>query len=410
MVNEKIKTLHIFENYLPESQNWTFRILNNLEDAEIYVCALDYQNSHYVNSKIHLIDIPPYVSSELMLEGGGITDSFYDKAINKLRRKTKFDKFLEYIAEKVKELKIDLIHCHFANVGWKFMKLRKLSGVPYLVSFYGFDYESLPYTFTEWEKRYQELFTTADMFICEGPFGAGILKSKGCSEKKIKINRMGVDLKKFPFFEREKKENELSLVQISNFFQKKGQAYTLQAFMQAIKTCPNLSLTFVGSDFENIKESLQKIVKENNLEEKVFFLDFIDFSQLYHFLKPYHVFIQPSCYADNRDCEGGAPIVILDAEATGMPVIATTHCDIPLEVIHKKTGFLSPEKNSIALTESIVRFYRMTNETYSEFSKAARAHIEQNFDTVKNTASLKKIYIEKLSNFSISSVVALLVF
>ena len=402
MQEKKLKTLHIFENYLPESQNWTFRILNNFEDVDVYVCALEYHNPQFVNPKINLIEIPGYVNCELMVEGGLHSESFYDKAINKLKRNTRFEKYLEYLAKKIKELGIDLLHCHFANVGWKFMKLRKLTGKPLIVSFYGFDYESLPYTFKDWEKRYQELFNTADLFICEGPFGAGILKSKGCTEKKIRVNRLGVDLKKFPFYEREKKENELSLVQISNFFQKKGHIYTLQAFMQALKTCPNLSLTFVGSDFDNNKEKLRKIVHEHHLEDKVVFLDFLDFSQLYEFLKSFHVFIQPSCYADNRDCEGGAPVAILDAEASGMPVIATTHCDIPQEVIHKRTGYLSPEKNAIALTESIVRFYRMPNDTYQGFAKEAREHIEQNFDTVKNSSMLKNIYLDYLHRFAMS--------
>ena len=216
-----------------------------------------------------------------------------------------------------------------------------------------------------------------------------------------------MDLQKFPFYKREKNENELHLLQMSNFFEKKGQAYTLEAFMQALKTCPNLLLTFVGSDSENIKLKLQEKVNKNHLEDKVFFLDFVDFLKLNNFLKPFHVFIQPSCYADNRDCEGGAPVVILDAEATGMPVIATTHCDIPQEVVHKKTGYLSQEKNVNALTESVIRFYRMTNETYTTFSVEARKHIETNFDSIKNSASLKNIYLEHVNKF-VMSVIALM--
>ena len=70
MEDTKIKTLHIFENYLPESQNWTFRILNNFEDVDVYVCALEYHNPQFVNSKINLIEIPDYVNCELMVEGG----------------------------------------------------------------------------------------------------------------------------------------------------------------------------------------------------------------------------------------------------------------------------------------------------------------------------------------------------
>jgi colanic acid/amylovoran biosynthesis glycosyltransferase len=401
---KRLKTLHIFESYLPESQNWAFRILENFKDTDVYVCTFEYHNPHFITPNINVIPIPDYVSSKLMVEGGDLHDSIYNKAINKLKRKTRFEKYLEFVAAKAKDLEIDLIHCHFANVGWKFMRLKKMTKLPLVISFYGFDYESLPYTFKEWEKRYQELFNVADLFICEGTFGAEILRLKGCPEQKIKVNHLGVDLKRFSFYKREKKENQLRLVQISNFFQKKGQIYSLQAFIQASKTCPNLSLTFVGYDIENNKAKLKKIADENNVQDKVVFLDFLDFSLLHEFLKSYDVFIQPSCYAENRDCEGGAPVAILDAEATGMPVISTTHCDIPNEVIHNKTGYLTQEKNVNALTESIVRFYRMTNETYTEFSKNARKHIEENFDAVKNSASLRNIYVEHLNKLALATI------
>ena len=106
----------------------------------------------------------------------------------------------------------------------------------------------------------------------------------------------------------------------------------------------------------------------------------------------YHVFIHPSCYAANRDCEGGAPIVILDAEATGMPVIATTHCDIPEEVLHNVTGLLSAEKDVSALAESISTFYKMSNETYQQFSNAARKHVVEKFNIQVCANQLQAVY------------------
>lgn len=39
--------------------------------------------------------------------------------------------------------------------------------------------------------------------------------------------------------------------------------------------------------------------------------------------------------------EGGAPIALLDAQATGLPVLSTRHCDIPFEVEHERTGLLA---------------------------------------------------------------------
>lgn len=392
MTGSKLKTLHIFENYLPNSQNWAFRAISNLEEAAIYICALEYSNPQFVTSKIDLINLPDYVSPDLIMEGGYRHDSILQKIITKFKRKAKLEKYISYLVEKTKELEIDLIHCHFANIGWSFLSLKKRTGLPMIVSFYGFDYESLPHTYPVWEKRYRELFEKADMFICEGTFGASILKSKGCPDNKIKINHLGVELNKIPFVNRTKKENELKLVQICNFYEKKGHIYAIEAFKKALITCPNMTLTFVGGEHDGIKRDLQKLILKEQLQQKILFIDFIDFSLLYNFLESYQVFIHPSCYAKNKDCEGGAPVVLLDAEATGMPVISTLHCDIPEEVIHNKTGLLTPEKNSDALAESIIRFYKMRNDEYQHFSIEARKHMEEKFNAKRNSTQLRAYY------------------
>lgn len=366
-------------------------MLNNFEDTDSYISALEYCNPHFVTSKIRLISLPDYVSSDLITEGY-ITKSMIHKLITKFKRKAKIEKYLSYIASNTKKLNIDLIHCHFANIGWSFISLKKRTGLPFVVSFYGFDYESLPHTYPVWEKRYKELFAIADMFICEGSFGAEILKSKGCPPEKIKIIHLGVELNKIPFFERSKNANELNMVQVCNFYQKKGHYYTLQAFKEALKTCPDISLTFVGAEYNGIRSEIQNDVIRNNLQRKVSFIDFIDISQLYKFLESYQVFIHPSCYADDRDCEGGAPVVLLDAQATGMPVISTTHCDIPEEVVHGKTGLLSEEKEIDALKNSIICFYKMDNKEYTNYAIAARKHIEINYDVISSASLLKKNY------------------
>ena len=152
------------------------------------------------------------------------------------------------MAEQCREKKIELIHCHFANMGWHFLELKKLTGLPFAVSFYGFDYESLPYSFPVWKKRYEELFKVADKFICEGKFGGSILERQGCPREKIEIVPLGVETDKIPFKLRQKKENELHLLQLANYAEKKGHVYALKAFIEAEKKCPNMTLTFVGRD------------------------------------------------------------------------------------------------------------------------------------------------------------------
>jgi colanic acid/amylovoran biosynthesis glycosyltransferase len=128
------------------------------------------------------------------------------------------------------------------------------------------------------------------------------------------------------------------------------------------------------------------------LDSQVEFIDGIDFSKLHSFLKPYHIFIHPSRYGMLGDSEGGAPVVLLDAQATGLPVLSTMHCDIPEEVIHEKTGILVPEGDVNGLADAIERFYHMGAVEYDCFSMNARKHIEKNYDSVDSGKRLREVY------------------
>ena len=291
------------------------------------------------------------------------------------------------------------MHSHFATTGWTYRKLSRNLQIPHVVSFYGFDYESLLFRKPVWRKRYNELFEKADLFICEGTNGAEILRKIGCPPEKIRVARLGVDTSTIPFSRRSKKPGELNLLQIANFIEKKGHKYTIEAFKAALKNCPNMTLTFVGSERQhNLKSILQQEVNNTDARDKVLFHEAIDFKRLYEFMTEYQVFIHPSCHTDEMDCEGGAPVVLLDAQATGMPVISTMHCDIPDEVRHGHTGLLSPEKDSALLAESIEKFYHMDQEQYDAFARNARDHVNQHYDASANFAAVRDIYGDILNN------------
>jgi colanic acid/amylovoran biosynthesis glycosyltransferase len=288
--------------------------------------------------------------------------------------------------------KIDLIHSHFAFTGWHYLRLARKLKIPHIVSFYGYDYENVPFTHPKWKKRYEGLFSKADLFLCEGSFGAGVLQEMGCPRNKIAIQKLGVDVDSIPFFEREKSSEQLDLLQIAALTGKKGHIDTIKAFARALDSCPNMSLTIVGNDLDGIKAQIQTIIHQCHIEKKVTFIDYVGFDHLHAFMKGFHVFIHPSHYTPTRDCEGGAPVVLLDAQATGMPVIATTHCDIPSTVIQNETGLLTPEKDVRGLANSIKYFYELDSTNYRTFCVKARRHIQHNFDCKQNAADLKKVY------------------
>jgi colanic acid/amylovoran biosynthesis glycosyltransferase len=87
-------------------------------------------------------------------------------------------------------------------------------------------------------------------------------------------------------------------------------------------------------------------------------------------------------------------VVLLDAQATGMPVIATRHCDIPSEVIEGSTGLLVDERDVHGLADAIRRFCSMDQAEYDTFARHASAHVCEQFDARTCSAALAEVYHE----------------
>jgi colanic acid/amylovoran biosynthesis glycosyltransferase len=290
-----------------------------------------------------------------------------------------------------------ILHAHFSYMGWNYLWLAEMKKVPLVVSYYGCDYEYLPNHEPVWKERYRDMFRRVALFIAEGNAGRNKLIAMGCPEDKVKVVHLGVETSIIPFYRRNKNPGELKLVQVATFISKKGYDTTVNAFIQAVKKCPGLTLTLVGKDPEGMRGTLHQTIREHDLEGQVEFIDGIDFAKLHVFLKRFHVFIHPSRYGNKGDSEGGAPVVLLDAQATGLPVLSTTHCDIPEEVVDGVTGILVEENDVDGLARAIEIFYRMDEDEYNVFCEQARRHIERHYDAVTSGKQLRDAYKDVLT-------------
>ena len=379
---------HLFDRYLHTTMNWACHLIRALPDVQTTIAAPLLVRNGFLDKEF------TFLWSPFQWQRGG--DEWSVSLFQQRMAQLFFQKiplYQEYVYRRLRKNKPGLLHAHFANVAWQYLPLAQGLNVPLVVSFYGYDYEQLPFRSPVYRQRYQILFQKAGAILVEGPHGKSILEKQGCPPEKIHVLSLGIQPDHIPVHRRTKKSGQLHLVQAATFTEKKGHIYTLQAFQLALNDCPNLHLTLVGEPRDPaILDAVNFFIRKYRLEEKVTLLDFVPLNQFHSWLKDFDVFIQPSCYAADRDCEGGAPVVLLDAQATGMPVIASTHCDIPAEVIHGKTGLLSAEKEVETLSRHICFFYEMGDEIYQAFCTAARRHVEDHFDIRKSGERLKAIY------------------
>ena len=392
ILNRKLNILHLFSNYpAGNTTNWLYNLITNTPNVNAIIAAEYFSKHNFYNNTFIYIESPVASVTKYKQQLPLQFENLYDKLICTFTEKL-LGGLKHQITLKWENLNVNIAHAHFADLACDYSDFIKNKNVPLVVSYYGYDYEYLPFIKPEYIKKYKELFKKADKFICEGTHGASILTRMGCPPNKIEVIRLGVEIQFIPFHTKTKFPQVLTLVQIATLREKKGHIYSLKAFHKALKKCPNMHLTFVGSGEISIYNELQDYIAINNLQNHVTIINEIDFNKLHAFISQFDVFIHPSCYSENRDCEGGAPIVLLDAQACGLPIISTTHCDIPDEVIHQKTGLLTPEKDIDALQSSIHYFYNMDNTEYQSYSNAARQHVEEHFSIQKNSIKLKEVY------------------
>lgn len=383
-----MRVLHCFDKYLNSTMNWAYNAIAYTPDTQPVIAAPLIVKNQFYDERF------TYFFSKWQWEFPEDEWSFSWRQ----RGAARFfrNRYWKKVFEKLEKEPPAIVHAHFAQVGCEVMDLAKKRDLPLVTSFYGADYERLPYKWPKFLTKYQRLFEHSKLLLCEGEHGAAILSGMGCPASKIRVAPLGIEIGNIPFHVREKLPGHLNLLQAATFVEKKGYLTTLEAFRLALRNCPNLHLTIAGEPVDKkLVKKMRLYIAEYQLENHVAWLNFVDTRQFHQFLKGLDAFIHPSCYAADRDCEGGAPIVLLDAQATGLPVIATTHCDIPSEVLHERTGLLAPEGDATTLAEHIRRFYFMENSEYQQFSRNARGHVEQNFN-VKNTAQKLRTLYETL--------------
>jgi colanic acid/amylovoran biosynthesis glycosyltransferase len=364
-------------------------LLDALEDVEIEVGSPWIVQNKFFNPKFRYHTFPPqrWFFPKPVSE---FEFPFWQRLFTASQRRLPAYPF--FLEKTLKNATPDILHAHFGPTGCLYLPLARQLKRPLVVTFYGFDYSKLPNLRPVFQEKYRRLFKEAAKVIAASEVGCEKLKSMGCPSEKLVAISPSPRLEAFPFFEREKPAGQLRLVQVATFTHKKGHLTTLEAFRRALTDCPNLHLTLAGEQQNKaLVQQLLDYISAHRLKEKITWLDFVNHHDMAVFFQQFDTFIHPSCHAPDGDHEA-TPVVLLEAQATGLPVISTTHFDIPSEVLHNQTGLLAPENDPVMLAGHIRRFYFMKNTEYQRFSQNARSHIEANFDVKKSAVRLQNLY------------------
>lgn len=284
--------------------------------------------------------------------------------------------------EKFMELgDFDVVHYHFGTRAKKAIFMQRFSEARSVTSFYGYDVSQAPKN--EHFNGYSEVFQESDTITALSQDMSSKLQNLGCPSQKIEKVPLCIDTSKFKPKETENKIPKI--LTVARFTEKKGLKYALNALSQIEQ---EFEYHMVGDG--ELREQIEKQVKKQGLEDQVTFLGWMTNEEVKEKMQESDIFLLPSVTASNGD-EEGTPTVLLEAQATGLPVVSTYHAGIPEIVQDGETGLLAQERDVKNLSYNIRRL--LGNEDLrEEFGKAGRSYIEQNHSIEKIAQRLESIY------------------
>ncbi|MBA3733145.1 glycosyltransferase family 4 protein [Patescibacteria group bacterium] len=164
---------------------------------------------------------------------------------------------------------------------------------------------------------------------------------------------------------------------ISELHKNKGLEYTISALAK-IKS--DFAYFIIGRG--EVRNNLEKLIKENNLTDKVFLLGFIQSAENY--LKAFDIFTLTST-------KEGLPYTLLEAGQAGLPVIASSVGGIP-DIIDDKINGMLVEKANVKEISDALDFLIQNPETRNEYGTKLKEKIEKDFSIEKMLQETIKFY------------------
>lgn len=301
------------------------------------------------------------------------------------------------LMEIIDERKPDIIHAHYGQMGLNILPVAIAENISLVTTFHGNDASSL-LEIHRYKTSLPSLFEYKKSYIITVSESIrNRLIGLGASRERIFCHYIGTNTDEF---QPEKtyaedtliKKAHIRFLQVSNFVEKKGHIYTLQAFSRLARKYSNVFLILVGDG--PTRKYCESRLASLHLKDRVKFTGKIKYQEVKNYMKAADIFVHNSITPPDKSQEG-IPTVIMEAMACGLPVLSTYHAGIPELVEDGINGFLAGERDVDQYVENMERILRAD---WQKMSYASRKIVKRKFDLFRQNKKLGEIYAEIVQN------------
>ena len=282
---------------------------------------------------------------------------------------------------------MDIVHVQWPipnGLGALFLK--KLYGIPYINTIHGEE--------VYLSKRYHTVFAlkwivnNAKKTITNSSATKDSCLEAGLKGDNIQVIPFGVDTNFFKPLKLLKNENVFQILSVGYLIERKGFEYLIRGTKEVLKKYDNVKLKIIGSG--PLEGKLKNIINELELENEVEIIKNVSDEELLHLYNSSDLFVLPSIIDSEGNTEG-LGVVLLEAMACGIPVIASNVGGITDIIINNETGLLINQKDSQDIARKII----FTIENKPEMKKIVKNGlntVELNFSWERVVESYQDCY------------------
>ena len=286
----------------------------------------------------------------------------------------KHRKLIKEIAAECKRRNIGHIHAEFADLAALVGAIAaEKTGCSFSIGIHALDIHKLKYP------AHALLDNAKFITVCNQK--AAITISEACpwAKQKLHVIHHGINLNDWPYSEKRYSDDTIRIVFCGRLVPKKGIPILIDAIEILINHSHNqATLEIIGDG--PLEEQLKTQVKSLELDNFITFTGRLTQTEIREHFSKASCLCAPSIVTNDGDMDG-VPNVILEAMATGLPVIGSTAGSLP-EVITNETAWPVQEVTQHTLADAILDMASQPQET-DRRRQNARSHVEYRFDAEK---------------------------
>ncbi|MDN4495140.1 glycosyltransferase [Ureibacillus aquaedulcis] len=200
------------------------------------------------------------------------------------------------------------------------------------------------------------------------------------SSDKVPLIYNGIDLKRYPEKQRiESSSNRINFISVASFWGVKNHELLLKAFASASKQCPDIYLTLLGDG--PLQQGMIQLTKNLGIHDRVSFRGNV--TNVSEHLRMSDVFIMSSDFE-------GFPLSVIEAMATGLPIITTAAGGVIDLVKHEYNGLIVPTRDIESLSNAMIEI-TINENTRKNFAANSKLLSEQ-YNILDMVEAYTKLY------------------